>query len=47
LVKIAPGQEYEIPVFVGDDLTEVLLGSQWLKILPLVVNYQAGILMLG
>jgi clan AA aspartic protease len=40
-------QEYEIPVFAGDEITEVLLGSEWLKILPLVVNYQAGILTLG
>ncbi|AHJ28163.1 aspartyl protease [Nodularia spumigena CS-584] len=41
------GQEYEIPVCAGDEITEVLLGSEWLKILPLVVNYQAGILSLG
>jgi predicted aspartyl protease len=41
------GQEYDIPVFAGDELTEVLLGSEWLKILPLSVNYQAGILTLG
>ncbi|MUG92197.1 aspartyl protease [Scytonema sp. UIC 10036] len=40
-------QEYEIPVFVGEVLTEVLLGSEWLKILPLTANYQAGILTLG
>jgi predicted aspartyl protease len=40
-------QEYEIPIFAGDEITEVLLGSEWLKILPLVVNYQAGILTLG
>lgn len=40
-------QEYEIPVFAGDAITEILLGSQWLKILPLVVNYQAGLLTLG
>ena len=40
-------QEYEIPVFAGDEITEILLGSQWLKILPLVVNYQAGLLSLG
>ena len=39
--------EYEINVYVGDEITEVLLGSEWLKILPLVVNYQAGILTLG
>lgn len=41
------GHEYEIPVYAGDEITEVLLGSEWLKILPLAVNYQAGILALG
>ena len=41
------GQEYEIPVFAGDVITEILLGSQWLKILLLVVNYQANLLTLG
>lgn len=41
------GIEYEIPVFAGEAIEEVLLGSEWLKILPLVVNYQAGILTLG
>ncbi len=40
-------QEYEIPVSVGDEITEVLIGSEWLKILPLIVNYQAGTLTLG
>ena len=41
------GQKYNIPVFAGNQITEVLLGSEWLKILPLMVNYQAGILTLG
>ncbi|MDF5735529.1 MULTISPECIES: aspartyl protease [unclassified Nostoc] len=41
------GQEYEISVYAGDEITEVLLGSEWLKILPLVVNYHADILTLG
>lgn len=41
------GQEYEIPVYANNQLTETLLGSEWLKILPLSVNYQAGILTLG
>lgn len=41
------GQEYEIPVFAGDEITEILLGSQWLMILPLTVNFQAGVLTLG
>ncbi|MBD2436414.1 aspartyl protease [Nostoc sp. FACHB-110] len=40
-------QEYEIPVYAGNEITEVLLGSEWLKILPLLVNYEAGILTLG
>jgi predicted aspartyl protease len=40
-------QVYEIPVFAGDEITEVLLGSQWLKILPLVANFQEGVLTLG
>jgi predicted aspartyl protease len=44
---IINAKEYEIPVYAGDELTEVLLGSEWLKILPLVVNYQDGILTLG
>ncbi|BAZ14041.1 hypothetical protein NIES4071_58810 [Calothrix sp. NIES-4071] len=33
------GQEYEIPVCANNQLTEILLGSEWLKILPLTVNY--------
>ncbi|MDF5724146.1 MAG: aspartyl protease [Rhizonema sp. PD37] len=41
------GQVYEIPVFIGDTITEVLLGSEWLKILPLIVNYQTRTLTLG
>ena len=41
------GQEYEIPIFAGEEIREILLGSQWLNILPLVVNYQAGLLTLG
>ncbi|MBD2678951.1 MULTISPECIES: aspartyl protease [Nostoc] len=41
------GQEYQILAFAGDEITEILLGSEWLKILPLVVNYQAGILTWG
>ena len=41
------GQEFEIPVFAGDEITEILLGWQWLMILPLAVNFQAGLLTLG
>lgn len=34
---------YQLTVYTGDYIIEVLLGSFWLKILPLTVNYQAGI----
>jgi predicted aspartyl protease len=44
---ILDNQEYEIPVYAGDELTEILLGSAWLEFLPLVVNFQADILTLG
>jgi predicted aspartyl protease len=44
---ILDNQEYEIPVYAGDELTEILLGSEWLKFLPLVVNFSAGVLCLG
>jgi predicted aspartyl protease len=44
---VLDGQEYELPVYAGDNITEILLGSLWLKILPLTINYQAGILTLG
>jgi predicted aspartyl protease len=44
---ILDNQEYEIPVYAGDELTEILLGSEWLEFLPLVVNFQAGVLTLG
>jgi clan AA aspartic protease len=43
---ILDNQEYEIPVYAGDELTEILLGSEWLEFLPLVVNFQSGILTL-
>ncbi|BCL35604.1 aspartyl protease [Nostoc sp. MS1] len=41
------GQEYIVPVLAGEGISEPLLGLQWLKILPLSVNFSAGILTLG
>ncbi|MDB9454474.1 aspartyl protease [Dolichospermum circinale] len=41
---ILDGKEYEIPVHVGDNITEVLLGSEWLKFLRLVVDFPEDIL---
>lgn len=41
------GQEFEIPVFAGDEITEILLGSRWLMNMPLVVNFREGLLTLG
>jgi predicted aspartyl protease len=40
-------QEYIIPVLVGEGIREPLLGLQWLKMLPLAVNFSAEILTLG
>lgn len=41
------GQEYDIPVHVGKNLTEILLGRQWLETKQLLVNKPQGILTLG
>jgi predicted aspartyl protease len=41
------GQEYKIPVHVGKDLPEILLGRQWLQTRRLVVDIPSGILTLG
>ena len=41
------GQEYIIPVLAAEGIPEPLLGLQWLKILPLSVNFSEGILTLG
>jgi clan AA aspartic protease len=37
---IIDGKELEIPVFAGDEIQEILLGSQWLKQFTLVANYR-------
>ena len=39
-------QELIIPVHVGDKISEILMGSQWLEILELIVNKPRGILTL-
>jgi predicted aspartyl protease len=36
------GQEFEVPVFAGSAIQEILLGSQWLKVFTLVANYGRG-----
>ncbi len=43
---ILDGREFEIPVFSGDEIQEILLGSQWLKSFDLVAKYREGILRL-
>lgn len=40
-------QEFNIPVVAGTEILENLLGLQWLKTLPLTVDFLAGVLMLG
>jgi predicted aspartyl protease len=44
---IFDGQEFEIPIHVGEDLPEPLLGRQWLKTRKLLVDMPGGILTLG
>jgi len=41
------GQEFNIPVYAGDGVTEVLLGRKWLKTRQLVVDMPSGVLTLG
>ncbi|MBO3458413.1 aspartyl protease [Aetokthonos hydrillicola Thurmond2011] len=41
------GQAFNIPIHVGQGLSEVLLGRQWLKTRRLVVDIPSGVLMLG
>ncbi len=36
-------QEFEVPVFAGDEIREILLGSQWLKIFKLTADYSENI----
>jgi len=41
---IVDGKEFIIPVHVGAELTEILLGRQWLRIMKLVIDESKGIL---
>ncbi|WP_293129214.1 hypothetical protein [Microcoleus sp. bin38.metabat.b11b12b14.051] len=41
------GQDFDIPVHVGDGVPEILISRQWLKIRRLVVDMSSGILTLG
>lgn len=36
---IIDGQEFEVPVFAGDEIQEILLDSRYLKLFILVANY--------
>ncbi len=36
----------KIPVFAGDEIQEILLGSRWLKLFILVANYSQNIVSL-
>ncbi len=41
LGKVAiANQEFEVPIFAGDEIREILLGSQWLKTFTLIANYR-------
>ncbi len=43
---IIDGTEVIIPVHVGDDIPDTIMGSLWLDIMQLVVNKPKGILTL-
>jgi len=43
---IIDGQESIVPVHVGEDIPEILIGTQWLDRMQLVVNKPMGILTL-
>ena len=43
---IIDGQEWEVPVFAGDEIQEILLGSRWLKLFILLANYGESIVKL-
>jgi clan AA aspartic protease len=47
LGKVAiANREFEIPVFAGDEIREILLGSQWLKVFKLIAYYSENIVTL-
>ncbi len=39
-------REFEVTVFAGDEIREILLGSQWLKIFKLTADYSENIVTL-
>ena len=41
------GQEFTIPVHVGDELPEILMGLQWLQTMRLEVDFPSQLLTLG
>lgn len=41
------GQEFDIPAYAGEGVTEFLIGRQWLKNKRLVVDFPSGMLTLG
>ena len=43
---IVDGREFIVPVHVGLDLPEILLGRQWLSLMKLVIDERNGILTL-
>jgi predicted aspartyl protease len=40
-------QEFDIPVYTGEEVTDILLGRQWLTTRRLVVDMAKGVLTLG
>lgn len=47
MLEKSAGGVFDVPVYAGDGVPEVLLGRQWLKNKRLVVDISLGILTLG
>lgn len=39
-------REYVVPIYVGDELPEILMGAQWLEMMRLIIDKSKGILTL-
>ena len=44
---IIDGKEFTVPVHVGEEIPDILIGTQWLEFMELVVNKRQGVLTLN
>jgi clan AA aspartic protease len=46
-IVLIDGEEFIIPVLVGEEIEEIILGVRWLRTKRLVADFRAGVLTLG